>query len=261
MPRTARGLYERWARYYDTLYRGYADYEGDVAFLEAVFGRYRVAPTSILDIACGTGSHAVILARRGREVTGLDRSPKMLAIARKKARRVRPRPRFIRAEMESFRLGRTFDAAICMFGGFGYLVRRPDAARCLRNVYAHLAPRGLFVFEYWQTSGVRPGTEGWIVQKSHELEVLRLSEGAFDRRRSLLAIDFQFLVLRGRTVVDRFAERHTIRTYSRRELRSLLQDSGFARVGDFAATPGRKGFAPVAADTFRIIAVARRGQS
>lgn len=255
-------MYDRWARYYDTIYRDLVDYEGDVDFLEAVFRRYGGTPRSVLDLGCGTGNHDFLLARRGYQVTGLDQSPHMLSIARKKALREKVRPRFVLAGMESFRLGRAFDAAICMFGPFGYLTRRSDAARCLRSVRSHLAPGGLFVFEYWQTAGVRPGTQSWLEQRNGVREVLRLSEGTFDRRRSLLAIDFHFLVLQGRKVGDRFTERHVIRTYTRPEMRSLLQESGFSRVGEFAGTPpGRQGFTPVTSSTFRIKAVARRGES
>jgi SAM-dependent methyltransferase len=259
--RAGIGVYDRWARYYDILYRDLVDFEGDVDFLEKVFRRYGVSPKNILDLGCGTGNHDFLLASRGYQVTGVDRSAHMLSFAQKKAPRKEPRPRFVLAGMESFRLGRTFDAAICMFGAFGYLARRSDAVRCLRRVRSHLAPRGPFVFEYWQTTGVRPGTQSWLDCKGDGLQVLRLSEGTFDSRRSLLAIDFHFLVLRSRRVVDRFTERHVIRTYTRGEMRALLRESGFSFVGEFAGTPGRKGFTRVTASTFRIMAVARRGES
>jgi SAM-dependent methyltransferase len=254
-------VYARWARYYDLLYRNVVDYEADVDYLEKIFRRYGVSPTSILDLGCGTGNHDFLLARRGYQVTGVDRSPEMLAIARKKAGRGEPRPRFVLAGMESFRLPQTFDAAICMFGGFGYL-GRSEAARCFRNVRSHLAPGGLFVFEYWQTTAVRPGIQSWLDCTSEGLQVLRFSEGTFDRRRSILAIDFHFLVVRGRRVVDRFTERHAIRTYTRQEMGSLLRESGLSLAGEFAGTPpGRRGFTRVTASTFRIMAVVRRGES
>ena len=254
-------MYERWARYYDALYHGVVDYEGDVDFLEAVFRRYRATPKRILDLGCGTGNHDLQLAGRGYDVTGIDRSPRMLSFARKKATGMRHPPRFVRAEMQSFRLGYQSDAAICMFGGFGYLVRRSEALRCLRTLHEHLVPRGLFVFEYWQTSGVRPGTQSWLDRSDAGFEILRLSEGTFDRVRSLFAIDFSFLVLEGRKLVERFTERHVIRTYARSQLGSLLRESGFSRVGEFAGTPGRKRFSPVTAGVFRIMAVARRSES
>jgi SAM-dependent methyltransferase len=255
--RALRRTYNRWAGYYDIIYHGFVDYEGDVDFLEAVFRRYRTRPKSILDLGCGTGNHDFSLARRGYEVTGIDQSLPMLSLARKKAAPMRHPPRFVRAGMQSFHLHRTFDAAICMFGAFSYIVDRSEAARCLSLVRDHLAPRGLLVFEYWHTTGVRPGTQSWLDRTNKGLEILRFSDGQYDRRRSLLSIDFHFLVLRGREVADRFTERHVLRTYRREEMGSLLRRTGFSLVGEFAGTPGYKGFASVAPSTFRIMAVAR----
>ena len=77
--------YGRFARYYDRIYDGIVDYEGDVDFLERAFLRFRRKPRTILDLGCGTGNHDLPLARRGYEVTGLDRSQAMLVQARKKA--------------------------------------------------------------------------------------------------------------------------------------------------------------------------------
>jgi SAM-dependent methyltransferase len=247
----------RFARYYDAIYHGLVDYEGDVDFLEAIFRRYRLTPKSVLDLGCGTGNHDFPLQRRGYEVTGVDQSAEMLSFARKKAGRGKPQPRFVQAAMQSFRLGRTFDAAICMFGAFDYLVRWQDAAQCLAAVRAHLTPQGLFIFEYWQTSAVRPGHQSWLDRKVEGHEILRLSDSSFDRRRSLLSMEFHYLVLRAREVVDRFTERHVVRTYTRREMASLLDQSRFVRVGEFAGTPERKGFTPVTPTAFRIMAVAR----
>lgn len=262
MPRPSAAVYDRWARHYDRIYEGIVDYEGDVDFLQAVFRRFRQRPKTILDLACGTGNHAVPLVRRGYDVTGIDRSAAMLSVARQKAHRVDPRPRFVRAEMQSFQLGRTYDAAICMFGAFGYLLQPQDSTRFLCAVRRHLQPHGLFVFEYWQTSAVRPGHQSWLDCVSEEVEILRLSDNRFDSRTSRLGITFRFFVLRGRQVVDRFSEDHVVRTYSRQEMDRLLRKSGFRRLGEFAGTPENKRFQRATPDAFRIMAVARpRGES
>ena len=231
MVRSCRGAYGKFARYYDPIYHGLVDYEGDVNFLEAVFRRYRVKPKTILDLGCGTGNHDFPLVRRGYQVTGIDQSREMLSYARKKGAGTRSRPRFVRARMQSFELRETFDAAICMFGAFDYLLSAGEAARCLRAVRAHLGPHGLFVFEHWQTSGVRPGHQSWLDRMTELGEIVRLSEDTFDSRRSQLAMNFRFLVFRHDRVLDRFSERHVVRTYTRAEMGRLLQETGFDRLG------------------------------
>ncbi len=257
MPRRSGAAYGRSARYYDLIYHGFVDYEGDVDFLENVFRRYRVRPKTVLDIGCGTGNHDFPLARRGYDVTGIDQSNHMLDFARKKAARITSPPRFVHANMQSFRLPKTFDAVVCMFGAFGYLLRQNDVTRCVEAVRAHLVSRGLFIFEYWQTSGVRPGIQSWIDRIVEGREIVRLSEAQFDPRKSALGMDFRFLVLRDRKVLDDFSERHVVRTYTREAMNRLLRRRGFNPLAEFAATPQRKMFRSVTPGTFRIMEVAR----
>ncbi|MGI0149265.1 MAG: class I SAM-dependent DNA methyltransferase [Thermoplasmata archaeon] len=264
MAKPPRGPYGRFARYYDLIYHGLVDYEGDVDFLEAVFRRLSQHPRTILDLGCGTGNHDLPLARRGYEVTGIDRSTGMLALARKKAATVRgPRPRFMRAEMRQFRLDRTFDATICMFGAIGYLLTSRDFTSCLRSVRAHLRPQGLFIFEFWQGSAAKPAPHrSWIHLSKRGLQIVRLDEGRFDPRTGRLPIDFDFFVFRGDRLLDRFAEHHTIRTHSVRDMRVLLRWGGFDLLAAYAATNVKKGFEPATKKTFRVMAVARsRGES
>ena len=250
--------YDRFAEYYDVVYRGIMDYEGDLALLLRLFRRYmHRRPHSLLDLGCGTGNHDLPLLRRGYEVTGLDGSNAMIAIARRKARAERLPLRLVRADMRSFNLGRTFDVAISMFGAIGYVLADRDVAGCFRSVARHLSEDGLLVFEYWQTSGVKPKVQDWLHRKADGREILRLSESRFDSRRSRLSIDFRFLVFRGRRILDRFNERHVIRTHTRQNMARLLEQAGFDRLAEFAVAPGQKQFRQIRRGTFRIMAVAR----
>jgi SAM-dependent methyltransferase len=258
MARRSGGVYGRFARYYDIIYHGLVDYEGDVDFLERVFRRFRSTPKTILDLGCGTGNHALPLARRGYRVTGIDQSREMLALARKKAASSRTRPRFVRADMRSFHLGRKFDAAVCMFGAFGYVLSERDVLRSLWSVHGHLGPAGLYVFEFWQGSAARPAPfESWLDVHRKNLEIVRLDIARYDPRTGRLPVEFQFIVLGGRLLIDRFEEVHTIQTYSLPGIRDLLRRGGFELVGAFAGTNAKKTFSPVTPKTFRIMAVAR----
>jgi SAM-dependent methyltransferase len=250
--------YGRFARYYDIIYHELVNYEGDVDFLGSVFRRYRVKPRAILDLGCGTGNHDIPLARRGYRVTGLDQSTAMLSVARKKATASRVGVRFVRGDMRSFRLAKQFDAVLCMFGAFGYTLPRRDVVRVLRSVRAHLAPRGLFIFEFWQGSAARPAPhQSWVHIRKSDLEIVRLDESRYDPRTGRLPVEFRFFVFRGRRVLDRFDELHTVQTYSVFGMRALLRRSGFDLLGAFAASNMKKDFTPVTRDTFRIMAVAR----
>ena len=82
---------------------------------------------AILDVGCGTGRHAVELARRGYKVTGIDLSTEMLKEAREKAKAAGVEVSFIRADATDFNLPAKYDAAICLCeGSFGLLGHRDD---------------------------------------------------------------------------------------------------------------------------------------
>ncbi|TLZ69540.1 MAG: class I SAM-dependent methyltransferase [Methanobacteriota archaeon] len=258
----ARGTptYDRFARYYDFIYEDLVDYDADVRYLEALFRRFLPRkPVRVLDLGCGTGNHALRLARRRYEVTGLDRSRAQLALARRKARAAGLPIRFIAGDMRSFRLGARFDAAICMFGAFGYLLRTRDVTGALRSIRRHLSPGGLFAFEFWQSSAARPAPHlSWVHRTGPAFELVRLDAARYDPRTQMLPIDFHFFVFKGRRMLDRFDETHTVRTYRVAEMRGLLVRSGFDVSGMYRIGARlKKGVERPRRDTFRVFVAAR----
>jgi 2-polyprenyl-3-methyl-5-hydroxy-6-metoxy-1,4-benzoquinol methylase len=105
----------RYARYYDILYAD-KDYASECDFLESVFTKYTDAKVSnILDLACGTGGHAIPLAKRGYHVAAMDYSPHMLRLAKRKATKSGVLVDFQRGNMTDIPFRREFDACISMF--------------------------------------------------------------------------------------------------------------------------------------------------
>ncbi len=104
------------------------------------------AGATILDVGCATGRHAREFARRGYRPTGLDRSERMIEVAREKG----PGIEFVRADARGFDLGRTFDAAVCLCeGGPGLIEAGEDPVAhdeaIFRSVARHLRPGAPFV--------------------------------------------------------------------------------------------------------------------
>jgi 2-polyprenyl-3-methyl-5-hydroxy-6-metoxy-1,4-benzoquinol methylase len=65
------GIFNKFGEYYDLTYRETMDYKKDCDILESIFKGFKMKQKSILDLGCGTGSHALILARRGYSVAGI----------------------------------------------------------------------------------------------------------------------------------------------------------------------------------------------
>lgn len=97
---------------------------------------------TLLELACGTGAILKILAQF-YEVTGLDISPQMLSIARRKL----PRVRFFRQDMVKFDLGKKFDVIICVFDSINHVLKFSDWKKIFARAAQHLEQGGLFLFD------------------------------------------------------------------------------------------------------------------
>jgi SAM-dependent methyltransferase len=115
----------------------------------------------VLEIGCGSGRLTVPLAEAGLDVTGIDISPHMLALARAK---LQQRAVLKEADMRTFdvRDNGPFDLAIVPVRSFNYLVDRRDQARTLQRIAEHLRPRGLLALDLLHPSpawvGQQPGS-------------------------------------------------------------------------------------------------------
>jgi len=131
--------YNHFARHYDALM------DDPLANAERVLGyrgRHMPQAQSLLELGCGSGS---ILAglRRLQSLVGLDRSPQMLAAARRKV----PEARFVQADMTAFELGERFDIVICVFDTLNHLAGFDAWCRLFERTRAHLRDGGLFIFD------------------------------------------------------------------------------------------------------------------
>lgn len=97
---------------------------------------------SVLELACGTGAIAEEL-QHIFELVGLDQSPNMLAIAKKKM----PSVQFIQGDMTRFRLLRDFDAIYCVHNSVNHLTEFKQWQELFSSVASHLKPNGIFIFD------------------------------------------------------------------------------------------------------------------
>jgi SAM-dependent methyltransferase len=180
-------------------------------------------PAQILDIPCGEGRHAIGLARRGFQVTGVDFNENAIAAALRRAAEAEVEVDFRTGDMRRLEAEGEYDAAVCFFGSFGYFSDEENL-EFLHRVARALRPGGRFLLDGHVTESLYPKFRerdwSWV----REEPPLRLLE---DRR-----MDFEV----GRVqstwtfVSDTGTEsrRVSIRVYSYRELTGLLRMAGFS---------------------------------
>ena len=221
-----------YAAHYDRLYRD-KDYAGECDFLETIFQKFGHKKTaSILDLGCGTGSHALLLTRRGYEVTGVDRSTDMLAIARQRAAECELKVDFQAGDIRRLDLGQSFDAVISMFAVISYQTRNTDLCAALQTVRRHLKPGGLFVFDCWFGPTVlaeRPESRQRLIEENGE-RLLRFVTPVLDSTNQTVSVTYQLLRIRDDRLLEDVTEVHCMRFLFPQEIRYFLETNGFKMI-------------------------------
>ena len=193
------------AAVYDLLYAGASikDFAADSDEIHALIEQRSPEARTLLDVACGTGLHLSHL-RSWYTVSGVDRSPQMLAIARK---RLGEGVALDIGDMRTFDLGRTFDVVTCLFSSIGYLTTERDLFAAFERLAAHLAPRGVLIVDGW----LRP--DAWRddyrqppdYADDGEIEVVRMTSASREDR--ITRLDMHHLV-HDADGIHHFVERH-----------------------------------------------------
>jgi SAM-dependent methyltransferase len=112
------------------------------------------AGSRILDVPCGQGRHAHLLAEAGYNVDGLDYSKDLLARARERG--VGPRLRYVRGDMRRLpaRWTGRFDAVVNLFTSFGFFAEPADERRAIEEMARVLAPDGVLIWHGGSRDGV-----------------------------------------------------------------------------------------------------------
>ena len=220
-----------YAAAYDALYSD-KDYEAETTILQQLFGRYASgAVHEVLDLGCGTGSHALPLVRRGYSVTGVDVAPDMLSRARAKAATEDLDLALTEADIREYRDGRRYDAVLMMFAVLGYQRTNDDVIRALQTASVHLRSGGILVADFWYGPAVLAlGPESrlkTIVQGQRR--ILRFAGGTCDAAHQTCTVHYDVVTLEGATVLAETHEDHVMRFFFPLELDFALKDAGLER--------------------------------
>lgn len=223
MPRYGPFDWYRSPLYYDIIFDSETPREAD--FLEAAHERYGLPRgRRCLEPACGSGRLIAEMARRGYEVVGFDVSPFMLRFARKRLQRARLRAQLTNARMESFSVGRRYHLMHCLVNTFKYLLNKDAARAHLQRVAAALVPGGIYVLGLHLTDYMdrRRRRERWSASRNGLSIVCNIQSWPADRRRRTECLRAR-LIVRNSSGERRYETEWVLRTYSLRQLKSLLR--------------------------------------
>ena len=204
----------------------------------------------VLDVACGHGRHSLELARRGFEVTGVDLSPRSIALAREAAGRDGLDATFEVLDARELAFDGEFDAAINLFTSvIGYFADEADNQHVVDGAARALREGGSFLLDTINLLSLARGFRE-LEWEEYESGTLMLERRAFDFERSRSRSDWTFVHPDGR----RHTLSHSLRVYAPHELIAMLEAGGLHVVATWGDWEG----ADVAFDRWRLIVRADR---
>lgn len=240
--------YDRFVKWEDRLAR-------EMPFLDGFLsqrGAHRV-----LDVACGTGHHAIALAKRGYEVLGVDVSEGMIAKARANARTAGGAARFQQAGFGELIhvVTEPFDAVLCLGNSLPSVLSEAELRSALADMGEALAPDGSLIIQNLNYDRVWPRRQRFMPLETHrdgDEEWLFFRFVDFHHE----TLTFNMIVLHGQDGTWDFrAEATDLRPIFSHDLRRLLEEAGFASMeffGDYDHNPYDK------QESGDLIVVARR---
>ena len=228
-------VFNDYARFYDLLYKD-KDYAAEVDYIASLL-QCCSGSVKLLELGCGTGIHASLLAQAGHEVHGVDASPDMLNSATERMaslpNEISQRISFELGDVRSYRAKKQFDAVLSLF----HVISYQTTVACLRSTFEtvkfHLKPGGLFIFDFWYGSTVLSDPP---VVRLKELEdefikLTRIAVPVIHPNENIVEVNYKIFVTNKATQsIKEIQESHRMRYLFLPEIDILLNDSGMQRI-------------------------------
>lgn len=212
--------YSRFASVYDALMQD-APYDEWNDFLQR-----EAKPGTLVDIGCGTGELSIRFAHAGFQVTGVDLSDDMLAIAREKADEHNLSIPLFQQDMRELDGLGLFQTAVIFCDSLNYLKTEEDVKKTFQAVYAHLEKGGLLLFDVHS-----------LYKINHVFQEQTFADAAEDisfiwnafpgEYSNSIEHELTFFVQTERGLYDRFDEVHYQRTFTPEQYQQWLSEAGF----------------------------------
>lgn len=176
----------------------------------------------VLDAGCGTGNFLQYLCR-DFDVTGVDLSKEMLAIAAQKC----PEVKLIEANVKTMNAGE-FDVVCMLSAVLGYQQSNADVVVTLLNVNKHLRKDGLFIFDIWHGPTVlRQGPQERVKEFNRgDVSILRHVKPQLCLLSNQCICTYQWW-MKSNGQVESSQEVHVMRYFFPMEIRFFLEQTGF----------------------------------
>jgi SAM-dependent methyltransferase len=227
-------MFSESAAVYDLIYQSFKDYDAEAAQIAEYIKSNAPNAQSILDVGCGTGEHARLLAQHyGYHVDGVDIEPEFVRLAREK----NPDGQFWQVDMRAFDTGKEYDVVLCLFSSIGYVKTLDGVRATLANFSSHLRDDGLILLEPWfPPEAWNPGRVDMMTAETEGLKVCRMSHS--DVQGTLSIVTFEYLLGRPGGI-ERLQEIHELGLFTVEQMKASFTDAGLSVSYDEGGPSGR----------------------
>jgi ubiquinone/menaquinone biosynthesis C-methylase UbiE len=197
-------------------------------YTQRLLVKLKYRPRSVLDLACGTGTAAVLWAKNNIKTYGIDGSDQMLAVAERKIREQKVTVSLSRQPLTSFTLPQKVDLVTCYYDSLNYLLTLSDLTAGFKAAWRVLHEGGYFIFDV-NTPEAMKVLWGSHVYADETADVAWIWKNCYFPRLNRAEIRATFFVRQGKTY-ERFEETHAERGYGAREIRKALKAAGLRPV-------------------------------
>ena len=219
-----------------------ASYLKRADWLERLFRKSSIPVQSVLDLACGTGTIACLLAERGYQVIATDASEEMLTQAMMKGAELEEHaPVFLHQTMPKLRLLEPVDAAISTIDSLNYLTRERDIRETFLRVYRWLKPGGQFIFDVNTPYKLRRMDRQMYMDETED--TFCVWRTFFSERTQICTYQVDLFQEQEDGVWERSFEEHREKAWSMEQLRTFLTGAGFEKItvtGDLTMRPPKE---------------------
>jgi 2-polyprenyl-3-methyl-5-hydroxy-6-metoxy-1,4-benzoquinol methylase len=241
-------VYKEFAKVYKIGW--YANFSRQIAdIFPCLLADLGIRPKSMVDMACGMGDFAIKMAKTGIETYGVDLSPRMLALAKEKAKEEKVSVTWLQQDMVKLNLNKKADLFTCWFDSLNYILDYQDLKQVFLNVAQTLNPQGYFIFDMNTFYGL---VEHWnrfpcyVPQNSSKC--LEVHEPSFDYEQNIASLKITGFIREG-DAWKRFQEIHQEKAYTQVDIRKAFGEAGFIELHSFSSIIERT---PMKVDSGRI---------
>ncbi len=207
------------------------NYRAVVDFYYQILKREQLSPRTAVDLACGTGSVAVLLAEKGLRVTAVDMSEDMLSVAAQKSQSMINPPVFICQKLQELHLPRGVDLAVCALDSINYITDPDDCSCAIGKIYRAINPGGCFIFDVKHPDALCAMDDQVFLDEDDDVYCVWRS--VFDKESNICSHGIDLFQRRG-NVWYRSFEEHRQYAYSQMQLTGYLRQAGFTDIAVYA---------------------------